>query len=632
MGTYAAAEKSKSTATVAVPKNKQQSFFAPLKVQPKLTIGAVDDPYEREADAMADKVMRMPEKQNPHPEPGTFVLPFFAPDQVQRKCADCEKEEKLQKKSNGIAGEGIAAPSLVHEVLNSGGQPLDAGTRNFFEPRFGQDFENVKIHTGNKAAVSSQSINAHAYTSGSNIVFNEGKYNPGTEGGKRLLGHELTHVLQNRKSTISRAPSGTGDDSGDTQNDEPLKTRLLNTETLQNAAQNAPTIKQGTHGDDIKRIQSALRLLGMPLEDSFTELGPDGKYGPDTAGNVRQFQVDESISPPGGFEVGKRTLHRMDALLIQFNLDPQLAPITPTPIPPVPKPQVIPNIVSCTPEKTKIILEALSAALIMMNTANQRVFTDRIQAGNASFIMFRSRLQQTIAEASRNLQKAISIIPKIEFRCALPENSTCEASVPAFSLNFNLVCFLCPTFFSTPKVRTRTLIHEAMHLGAGLQRPGLIFDPEHSLDFVDPLKELEAELDTATRIRNADHNAGFVIALATIADLNPIANHRAGADLDIGLVGSKTSIRASGPTAKLRITGNDDFQVGIPVKKWKVTDNFNNPVRITQLDEIDEALISRVDRDRLVAAGVTKLFVEINLEVTGVGAKTLTKSISVDRP
>ncbi|MBK8553598.1 MAG: DUF4157 domain-containing protein [Ignavibacteria bacterium] len=85
--------------------------------------------------------------------------------------------------------------------MNSGGTVLPKQVRSFFEPRFGYDFSNVRIHKDSVAAKSAQSINALAYTSGNNIVFNQNQYSPGTDRGKRLLAHELTHVVQ-QVSTI----------------------------------------------------------------------------------------------------------------------------------------------------------------------------------------------------------------------------------------------------------------------------------------------------------------------------------------------------------------------------------------------------------------------------------------------
>lgn len=84
----------------------------------------------------------------------------------------------------------------MHSKLGEGGKPLPQEVRNFYEPRFGYDFSNVRPHTDPVDAKSAQSINALAYTSGNNIVFNKGQYSPETESGKRLLGHELTHTIQ----------------------------------------------------------------------------------------------------------------------------------------------------------------------------------------------------------------------------------------------------------------------------------------------------------------------------------------------------------------------------------------------------------------------------------------------------
>ena len=163
---------------------RDQPFF-----QPKLTIGPVDDIYEREADAVADQVMRMSDNQ--------VVQTKFSPIGIQRKCPACVEEEKAQRKETpGNSSAANEAPSIVNNVIGSGGKPLAEDTRSFMENRMGYDFSNVKIHTGSVAAKSAQSINALAYTSGSSIVFNEGQYQPETKKGKRLLAHELTHVVQ----------------------------------------------------------------------------------------------------------------------------------------------------------------------------------------------------------------------------------------------------------------------------------------------------------------------------------------------------------------------------------------------------------------------------------------------------
>jgi len=168
-------------------------------IQPKPTISIPNDPSKTEANAIANKVMRIPQ---------TFIQTKPLPiNSVQRKCAHCEEEKKAQRKEiNG--NESTADHTLESYVsnLNGSGQSLSKEVRNFYEPRFGYDFSNVKVHTDSVAAKSAQSINALAYTSGNNIVFNYGNYAPGADSGKQLLAHELTHVVQQKdaNSRIAR--------------------------------------------------------------------------------------------------------------------------------------------------------------------------------------------------------------------------------------------------------------------------------------------------------------------------------------------------------------------------------------------------------------------------------------------
>ena len=97
--------------------------------------------------------------------------------------------------SSGSRG-SLAAPPIVHDVVNSPGQSLDASTRAFFESRFGHDFSRVQVHTDERAIQSARDIHARAYTVGHNIVFGAGQSSPATQDGRRLLAHELTHVVQ----------------------------------------------------------------------------------------------------------------------------------------------------------------------------------------------------------------------------------------------------------------------------------------------------------------------------------------------------------------------------------------------------------------------------------------------------
>jgi hypothetical protein len=162
-------------------------------VQAKLAVGAADDPLEREADAAADRVMRMP-ADDISPAPAL---------------AEEEEEGMLQREPIAAAKAGGPAPAAVHDVLRSPGAPLDAATRAVVEPRFGRGFGAVRVHTDSGAAQSAETIRARAYTSGQHIAFAAGQYAPQTPVGLRLLSHELSHVVQQGavpEPTVARWP------------------------------------------------------------------------------------------------------------------------------------------------------------------------------------------------------------------------------------------------------------------------------------------------------------------------------------------------------------------------------------------------------------------------------------------
>ncbi len=169
-------------------KNSSDFSFINLPIQPKLSVGAIDDPLEREADAVADTIMRMPEQ--------SFI---------QRKCDSCEEEDKLRRKpitsfiqKKSLQG-GIVVSDSVSNQINSSrgkGSPLSGSTKSFMESRFETDFSNVGIHTNSEAANLSRDLGAKAFTVGNDIYFNSGQYAPDTSEGKHLLAHELTHTLQ----------------------------------------------------------------------------------------------------------------------------------------------------------------------------------------------------------------------------------------------------------------------------------------------------------------------------------------------------------------------------------------------------------------------------------------------------
>jgi hypothetical protein len=137
-----------------------------------LEIGAANDASEREADVVAAQVLRMPD-----------------PDLSMGAASP-------QVSSTSAAGTVAVAPRIVHDVARAPGRPLEPAARAFFEPRFGRDLSQVRVHTDHRAAESARLIDALAYTVGNNIVFGQGRYEPNDASGRHLLAHELAHTAQ----------------------------------------------------------------------------------------------------------------------------------------------------------------------------------------------------------------------------------------------------------------------------------------------------------------------------------------------------------------------------------------------------------------------------------------------------
>lgn len=169
----------------------------------KIVVGEAKDPQEEAADRTSDKIVSMP-------VPGISTTPV-PPN--QERVGDKNNQILLSKHGEGATTAGREAPEVVHDVLRTAGQPIDAETARFFEPRFGHDFSDVRIHADAQADVSARAVGALAYTVGQNIVFGQGRYEPRTNEGRRLLAHELTHVVQQRRESpastrLQRSPSG----------------------------------------------------------------------------------------------------------------------------------------------------------------------------------------------------------------------------------------------------------------------------------------------------------------------------------------------------------------------------------------------------------------------------------------
>ena len=151
-----------------------------------------------------------------------------------------------------------AVPRIVHDVLRSPGQPLDASARSFMEPRFGHDFSGVRVHADDRAATSARAVNALAYTVGRDVVFGAGQYAPGTIAGKRLLAHELTHVVQqSRAASLSIQRAGPGE-----------KAESKGAETTKAAEKSDPAIDALNLAPDAKK--AAMKLKEEHPDITFT--------------------------------------------------------------------------------------------------------------------------------------------------------------------------------------------------------------------------------------------------------------------------------------------------------------------------------------------------------------------------
>lgn len=190
-------------ARIAAPADKQLPEANPrwqslalqaAGIQAKLAVSQPGDPFEQEADRVADHVMRTPLQS------------------VQRKCIACSENNPPTSKDEEefpvrLKTAGNFGPSSVPDNLKAQlgvGRPLVSGAREFFEPRLGRDLSGVRVHDDNAAARAASSLNAQAFTLGNHIAFAPQKYSPETTPGRQLLAHELVHVVQAGGPAIRR--------------------------------------------------------------------------------------------------------------------------------------------------------------------------------------------------------------------------------------------------------------------------------------------------------------------------------------------------------------------------------------------------------------------------------------------
>lgn len=235
---------SKSSSSASNLQSFTNGKDATMPIQTKLSVGSPGDPAEKEADAVARKVVEndaMKDKVQPKADEkkdDKLAKKEEKKDDIKKK-ADDKKDDKLAKKEeekpaiarsiqakpnvkDKKAGDGSNDMDAIEQRLNAtkgNGRPLETGTKEAMESSFEHDFSDVRIHTDNEAIELCQALNAQAFTHGHDIYFNSGKYDPQQTTGKELLAHELTHVVQQQRHIhrmVQRNPTTTPAGGGKT--------------------------------------------------------------------------------------------------------------------------------------------------------------------------------------------------------------------------------------------------------------------------------------------------------------------------------------------------------------------------------------------------------------------------------
>ena len=253
-----------------------------LGLQTKLTVGQAGDVHEQEADRIADQVMSGPVNAHLKATPG------------------------IQRSPSQPIG-NFSAPASVDRALSSAGRPLDSALRQDMEHRFGHDFSRVRVHANAAAEQSAEEINANAYTVGQDIVFAANRFNPATREGRRLIAHELTHVVQQLGADAAGS-------SAVVQRDLALPTTNPNPQAVNlTAAEIREAIRYNSRRYDAENTREIQDVVGAPQTGVFDEL---------TIELIARYQDDFGLLPADG-KVGPNTFDQLTAELQAENVDDQ---------------------------------------------------------------------------------------------------------------------------------------------------------------------------------------------------------------------------------------------------------------------------------------------------------------------
>jgi hypothetical protein len=251
--------------------------------QLKVTIGAPNDRYEREADRVAEQILHLPGPEAPR---GPISSPNQARDKMRLHAEPVAsnitplRNEQLETKESKATGHRgpfklESEPAFSAVSFRGRGQPLPESVRTWFEPRFGYDFSRVRVHTDTRARDTAQKLNARAFTLGWDIVLGAGAYAPASEEGRRLLAHELTHVVQQQQAFTAFRPetAETCNTSGCENHIQRMVTRLP-PRGRGSIAPAAPTLALSGMQCILNRYGLVRALLPLPVSSCKQASGP----------------------------------------------------------------------------------------------------------------------------------------------------------------------------------------------------------------------------------------------------------------------------------------------------------------------------------------------------------------------
>jgi hypothetical protein len=452
--------------------NRGVEHLLKARLKPKVTVGAAHDPFELEADRLAEHALRstpQPASEQPCAACGSGASP----------CPQCAmKEKRLRRKASGTSGSITPLPADFPGALGRG-QPLPSGTRRFFEVRFGADFGAVRVHTGKRAARLAATLGARAFALERHLVFGADEYQPHSSAGRHLLAHELAHTLQPPRAAgarpIRRRVSPAFGRIRDNLTYGPLDWKIFDSE-----AHEVLMILKALSDQDLRDTVRAMEAEGLVgrLFGNVSDEDQDREVA--TLERIHNARVHREVVREGGRTVTREVV----------------GPCTPA------RRRAIEDKVQATKEWSRAAREAIdgfmadpgrhgpTAALLdrhFLHQANAGALTEPQILAHAGTIRDNFRLAEVQVSPYANV-------------CASPFDPLCRAMAAAYVSHGPRTVTFCDSFFgSSEHWQTYALLHELVHVYAHVDDRG--YGDERIFAYMSP----------AAAINNADSYALFAV-------------------------------------------------------------------------------------------------------------------------